>query len=177
MEGKELSLVISNPEQGQFLKRIDWNRSEFMSLVQSAMERYKGVTFTEDQVKAAKDERARLNALKKAISDRRIQIKNEVMAPYAQFEKEVREITDTTSEVIAEYAAGGPLLPMMRYRKPRCRNDTDHSDRCQGGNRVWHKNHRRYWLCRNRSREPICSGRLNRRRRRRQRKQRLPLKK
>ena len=101
-ESRELSLVIENPAQGQFLKRIDWNRDEFMQLVQSAMERYKGVTFTEDQVKEAKEERARLNALKKAISDRRIQVKNEVMAPYTRFESEVKEVVALIDGPIAE---------------------------------------------------------------------------
>ena len=99
---RELSLVISSPEQGQFLKHIDWNKAEFMELVQGAMERYEGVTFTEDQVKEAKEERARLNALKKAISDKRIQIKKEVMAPYTQFEAEVSEVTALIDKPIAE---------------------------------------------------------------------------
>lgn len=99
---RELSLVISNPEQGQFLTRIEWNYDEFKGLVQAAMERYEGVTFTEEQVKEAKEERARLNALKKAISDKRISIKNAVMAPYTQFEAEVKEITELIDKPIAE---------------------------------------------------------------------------
>lgn len=88
----ELSLVIQNPEQGQFLKHIEWNRQAFMDLISGIMERYKGIVFTEDQIKEAKTERARLNAMKKAISDRRVQIKREVMAPYDQFEAEVKEV-------------------------------------------------------------------------------------
>ena len=99
---RELSLVIQNPEQGQFLKHIDWNRQAFMELVSGIMEQYKGVVFTEDQIKEAKAERARLNAMKKAISDRRIQVKNEVMAPYAQFESEVREVVALIDGPIAE---------------------------------------------------------------------------
>ncbi|MBR1497755.1 MAG: DUF1351 domain-containing protein [Oscillospiraceae bacterium] len=88
----ELSLVIQNPEQGQFLKHIDWNREAFMELISGITERYKGIVFTEDQIKEAKAERARLNAMKKAISDRRVQVKKEVMAPYDQFEAEVKEV-------------------------------------------------------------------------------------
>ena len=102
MEGTELSLVISSPEQGQFLQHIEWNRDAFMELVQNAMKRYEGLTFTEEQVKEAKEERARLNALKKAISDQRIRIKNAVMAPYTQFETEVSEITALIDRPIAE---------------------------------------------------------------------------
>ena len=98
----ELSLVISNPEQGQFLTRIEWNKDEFKELVQAAMERYEGVTFTEAQAKEAKEERARLNALKKAISEQRIRVKKAVMAPYTQFEAEVSEITALIDRPIAE---------------------------------------------------------------------------
>lgn len=101
-ETREVSLVISRPEEGKFLEHIDWNKQEFLELIQSAMERYKGVTFTEDQVKEAKEERARLNALKKAIADRRIQIKKAVLAPYTQFETEVGEVTALIDEPIAE---------------------------------------------------------------------------
>ena len=89
-------------ERGQFLTRIEWNYDEFKGLVQAAMERYEGVTFTEEQVKEAKEERARLNALKKAVSDQRIRVKNAVMAPYTQFEAEVREITELIDKPIAE---------------------------------------------------------------------------
>lgn len=89
---EELSLVISNPNEGEFLKMIDWNKEEFMELVASITEQYKGLTYTEDQMKAAKTDRARLNGMKKAISDRRIEVKNAVMAPYTQFENEVKEV-------------------------------------------------------------------------------------
>ena len=100
--GRELSLEIREPEAGNFLKRIEWNREEFKTLVESAMERYNGIAFTEEQMKEAKAERAELNALKKAISDKRVQVKNEIMAPYTRFENEVREITDLIDKPIAE---------------------------------------------------------------------------
>lgn len=102
MEETQLALVIQNPEQGEFLKRIDWNKIEFMELVSSIMEQYKGLVFTESQIKEAKAERARLNAMKKAISDKRIQIKKELMAPYDAFEAEVREVVALIDQPIAE---------------------------------------------------------------------------
>lgn len=89
----ELSLVIENPHEGEFLKHIDWNKEEFMELVASITEQYEGLTYTEDQMKAAKADRAKLNAMKKAISDRRIQVKKAVMEPYTKFEAEVAEVT------------------------------------------------------------------------------------
>ena len=88
----ELSLVIENPHEGEFLKHIDWNKKEFMELVASITEQYEGLAYTEDQMKAAKTDRARLNAMRNAISDRRIQIKMAVMEPYTKFEAEVAEV-------------------------------------------------------------------------------------
>lgn len=98
---RELSMVISSPNEGEFLKRIDWNREEFMELVASMTREYEGLEYTEDQVKEAKEDRARLNAMKKAISDRRIEVKNAVMAPYTQFEKEVREIVSLIEQPVS----------------------------------------------------------------------------
>lgn len=100
MEKKELSFVISNPTEGQFLKAIDWNKEEFKELVASITEQYQGVTYTDEQMKLAKDDRARLNAMKKAISDRRIEIKKTIMEPYTQFENEVKEIVTLIEEPI-----------------------------------------------------------------------------
>lgn len=102
MEENQLAFVIQNPEQGEFLKRIDWNKEEFMELVSSIMEQYRGLVFTEDQMREAKEERARLNAMKKAISDKRIQIKKELMAPYDAFEAEVKEVVALIDQPIAE---------------------------------------------------------------------------
>lgn len=87
-----LSLVIKNPENGEFLKRIYWNKEEFIELIKGIAKQYEGASYTEDQMKLAKEDRAKLNAIKKAISDRRIEIKKLVMEPYEKFEEEVKEV-------------------------------------------------------------------------------------
>ena len=87
-----LSLVIKRPENGEFLKRIYWNKEEFIELIKGIAKQYEGASYTEDQMKLAKEDRAKLNAIKKAISDRRIEIKKLVMEPYEQFETEVKEV-------------------------------------------------------------------------------------
>lgn len=98
---EELSLVISNPNEGEFLQKIDWNKEEFMELVASITEQYTGMVYSEDQMKEAKADRAKLNSMKKAISDRRIEVKNAIMAPYTQFEREVKEVVNLIEEPIA----------------------------------------------------------------------------
>ena len=39
---EELSLVIKNPNEGEFLKHIEWNKEQFMERVASVTEQYEG---------------------------------------------------------------------------------------------------------------------------------------
>lgn len=98
---EELSLVIKNPEEGKFLKQISWNKQEFMNLVQEFAKQYEGAVYSEDQIDIARKDRAKLNAMKTAISNRRIEIKKEIMIPYTQFEEEVKEVVALIEEPIA----------------------------------------------------------------------------
>lgn len=98
---EELSLVIKNPTEGEFLKHIEWNKEQFMELVASMTEQYEGMTYTDEQIKIAKSDRATLNAMKKAISDRRTQVKKAVMEPYTKFEAEVAEVVALIDKPIA----------------------------------------------------------------------------
>lgn len=88
----DLQLVINDPSEGKFLKNIDWNKEEFLEAIRIVVSNYDGLVYTEDDIASAKEDRAKLNALKKVISDKRIQIKKEVMAPYDKFKEEVDEV-------------------------------------------------------------------------------------
>lgn len=98
---QNLELVIRKPQEGQFLKKIEWNKEAFMELISSITDRYKGTVYLPEDIADAKKDRAYLNALKKEISDRRIAIKKAVMAPYEVFEKEVKEVVDLIDEPLA----------------------------------------------------------------------------
>ena len=89
---EELSLVINQPDEGKFLQKIGWNKQEIMDAVASITEQYEGLTYTEEQMQDAKKDRATLNAMRKAISDRRIEVKKALLAPYDAFEAEVKEV-------------------------------------------------------------------------------------
>lgn len=97
---RELSLVINNQNEEELLKHIDWNKNEFIELVKSITAQYQGLTYTDDQMKSAKGDRAKLNAMKKAISDRRIEVKKAIMHPYETFEAEVKEVVALIEEPI-----------------------------------------------------------------------------
>ena len=98
---EDLTLVINNPDEGHFLKSIGWNKDEIKKAVISITEQYKGLAYTEEQLQEAKADRAKLNAMKKDISDRRIQVKNALLEPYNVFEAEVNEVVALIDEPIA----------------------------------------------------------------------------
>lgn len=98
---EDLTLVINNPDEGHFLKSIGWNKDEIKKAVIGITEQYKGLAYTEEQLQEAKADRAKLNAMKKDISDRRIQVKNALLEPYKVFEAEVNEVVALIEEPIA----------------------------------------------------------------------------
>ena len=103
---EELSLVISQPDEGKFLQKIGWNKEQIMNAVMEITKQYTGLTYTEEQMQDAKKDRATLNAMRKDISDRRIQVKKALMAPYEAFEAEVKEVVAMIDEPIAMIASG-----------------------------------------------------------------------
>lgn len=98
---EDLTLVINNPDEGHFLKSIGWNKEQIKEAVVSITEQYRGLSYTEEQLQEAKADRAKLNAVKKDISDRRVQVKKALLEPYEKFEAEVNEVVALIDEPIA----------------------------------------------------------------------------
>jgi hypothetical protein len=94
-----LSLVINQPDE--FLQKIGWNKDQIKESVATIIKQYTGVTYTEEQLQEAKKDRAALNAMRSGISNRRIQVKKALMAPYDVFEAEVKEVVAMIDKPIA----------------------------------------------------------------------------
>lgn len=95
-------MVISNPQNGNFLRRIDWNRDAFNAQIKEIADRYSGelqISSTDDK-KKAKEDRAFLIKVKNEIEARRKEIKAAIMEPYDIFEGEVKEGTAELDRVI-----------------------------------------------------------------------------
>lgn len=88
-----MELRIISPQEGGFIKEIQWNNEELKKEISAKMEDYKGLVFTEDTIKEAKKDRADLNRLKTAFEDERKRIKKLCMEPYNRFESQVKEVT------------------------------------------------------------------------------------
>lgn len=96
-----MELIISSPTAEGFIKTIDWNHEEIKAEITEKVEIYKGLVYDEDQVKEAKADRAELNKFKKAIEDKRKEVKQQCLAPYENFEKQVKEIIAIIDEPVA----------------------------------------------------------------------------
>lgn len=97
-----MELVVKMPT---IAEAIDCNFEEVKAWVSEKAEFYKGLTYTDDQVKEAKADRATLNKVKKAFNDERIRVKKEYMKPIEDFERKCNElvnIVDAVSEDIAK---------------------------------------------------------------------------
>ena len=55
---EQMELAILNPADGNFLKKISWNREEIEKAVKQITEQYEGLTYTDEQIAAAKKDRA-----------------------------------------------------------------------------------------------------------------------
>lgn len=95
-----MELKILSPQEGGFVKEIRWNNEELKAEIAEKMQEYKSLAFTEDTIKEAKADRAKLNKLRTAFEDERKRIKKLCMAPYDEFEKQVKELIALIDEPI-----------------------------------------------------------------------------
>lgn len=84
----------------QQLGIISINFDEIKEHLALAMKEYQGMVFAEDSKAEAKRTVAELRKLKKAINDRRIEVKKSFMQPYAEFEQKVKELDRLIDEPI-----------------------------------------------------------------------------
>lgn len=87
-ENNALEIIIKEKQIGL----LNWNFEELNTALDESLKRYVGVQYTDDQIAMAKNDRARLNAFKKAINDRKIELKKEFCAPYDTFAAQVKEL-------------------------------------------------------------------------------------
>ena len=71
---------------------ITFNYDDLKRELLAKAEAYETVVYTEDQIKAAKADRANLNRLKKALNDERIKRERDYMQPFNTFKAQVNEI-------------------------------------------------------------------------------------
>lgn len=92
-----MELVMTNiPAPAQ----IEFNFDELKAYLENSLIHYNSLIVTKDDIQGAKCDRANLNKLKKALEDKRKEVKKTCLAPYEDFESKIRELTSLIDEPI-----------------------------------------------------------------------------
>ena len=85
-----MELVLNNVEVSlpQSIANLEQLKEELIP----KLKKYNNLVVTEDSIKAAKDDKAALNKLKKAIEEQRISIKKQYLEPYNVLEAQCKEV-------------------------------------------------------------------------------------
>lgn len=81
-------------------ERIDWNYEELKTGLIKATEEYRGLVYTDENIKDAKKDIASLRKLKDALNNERIRLQKEYLAPFAEFKKQVDELIALVDEPV-----------------------------------------------------------------------------
>ena len=95
-----MELKIYNPSEDGFIKAIEWNHEELKAWLSQKLEDYKRLVYTEEQIKEAKADRAKLNALATAMDSKRKEIKKQCLQPYETFEAQIKDLLALIKEPV-----------------------------------------------------------------------------
>ena len=98
---------------------LNFNYEELKSGLLEKASHYESVVYTDDQVQVAKEDRAALNKLKKALNDERIRQEREYMKPFATFKAQINEIIGIIDRPIAAIDAQVKELDERRKAEKR----------------------------------------------------------
>lgn len=76
----------------QLPEAISFNYEELKKELTEKVSMYESLVYTDEQIKDAKEDRAKLNKLKKTLNDERIRMEKEYMKPFDDFKSKLNEI-------------------------------------------------------------------------------------
>ncbi len=95
-----MELKIYNPQDNGFLQKIDWNFEDLKTEITAASQEYETSVYTDDTIKSAKADRAKLNKFVDALNGKRTEIRKALLKPDEQFGQEIKELTGIVQKAI-----------------------------------------------------------------------------
>ena len=115
-----MELIIKTPEDA-FLKAVEFNYAELKTAISNSLEKYKGLTYDDNQVAEAKKDRSTLNKFKDSMENERKRVKKLCMRAYEEsFEPKVKELVALVDGPIKEIDA---QVKAFEDRKKLDKND------------------------------------------------------
>lgn len=94
--------IVIKTDLASFPKLIEFNYEELKTSLHNSLEKYRGIAYTDDQIQAAKTDRATLNKLKAAIDAERKNMKAICLQPFNDFEAKTKELIALVDEPVKE---------------------------------------------------------------------------
>lgn len=88
-----MELKIYNPQDNGFVSSIEWNFEELKAEIATVSQEYAASVYTDENIRGAKADRAKLNKFVDALNGKRTEIRKKLLAPDEQFGREVKELT------------------------------------------------------------------------------------
>lgn len=83
-----------------FPKLIEFNFEELKAEITAKASLYKNMVYTDDSIKEAKEDRAKLNKFITALEDKRKEVKKQCLQPYEAFEAQMKELVAIVNEPV-----------------------------------------------------------------------------
>ena len=87
-------------EELDFPKVIDFNFEELKAEITAKAALYKNMVYTDDSIREAKADKAKLNKFITALEDKRKEVKKQCLQPYEAFEKQMKELVAIVNEPV-----------------------------------------------------------------------------
>lgn len=126
IETNKAVLNVAMPEIGRAVLK---NYPEIKSYLESVLESYRNVVYSEEGIKDAKYDKANLNKLKKAIEDKRKEIRRASLEPYKEIEPQFKELVRMINEPLEAIEQFVADMDAVR-RDTKCAEIKEYYDSC-----------------------------------------------
>lgn len=110
-----MELIMQTNLERELPAVIDFNFETLKSELAEKLKYYKSLVVTEEAIKDAKEDKAKLNALRTALEDKRKEVKKQCLKPYEEFEQKMKLLVSMIDEPIK--AIDGQLKSFDELRK------------------------------------------------------------
>lgn len=95
-----MELKIYSPQEAGFVQKIDWNFDELKAEIATASQEYATSVYTDDTIKNAKADRAKLRKFVDAMNSERTRIRKKLLEPDEEFGVQIKELTGIIEKAI-----------------------------------------------------------------------------
>ena len=95
-----MELKIYSPHENGFAQVIQWNYQELKQEITETVQEYETSVYSDDMIRQAKSDRAKLRKFVDAMEAKRKEIKKKYLDPYEQFEREEKELVSIVQKAI-----------------------------------------------------------------------------